>query len=100
MRIIVVLPTYNESENIPSLIDELLRLSRHVEVLVVDDDSPDGTWRYVEQRAAREARVHLIRRTTERGRGSAGVAGFRAALDLGADLIVEMDADWSHHPRF
>lgn len=100
MRIIVVLPTYNESENIPTLVDELLRLSRHLEVLVVDDDSPDGTWRIVEQWASRDPRVHLLRRTTERGRGSAGVAGFRKALDLGADLIVEMDADWSHHPRF
>lgn len=100
MRIIVVLPTYNESENIPSLIDELLRLSRRLEVVVVDDDSPDGTWRIVEQWAARDPRVHLIRRTTQRGRGTAGIAGFRQALDLGADLIVEMDADWSHHPRF
>lgn len=100
MRIIVVLPTYNESGNIPTLIDELLRLSRHLEVLVVDDDSPDGTWRIVEQWASRDDRVHLIRRTTERGRGTAGIAGFRKALELGADLIVEMDADWSHHPRF
>ncbi len=100
MKTIAVLPTWNEADNILPLIDELLLVSRHLEVLVVDDNSPDGTWRIVAERATTDKRVHLLHRTTERGRGSAGIAGFRRALDLGADLVVEMDADWSHHPRF
>jgi dolichol-phosphate mannosyltransferase len=99
MKIIATLPTFNESGNILALIDDLLRVSRAMEVVVIDDDSPDGTWRLVEQLARKQPRVHLVHRVNERGRGSAGVAGFRKALELGADLIVEMDADWSHHPR-
>lgn len=100
MKIIAVLPTWNESENILPLINSLLKVSRFLEVLVVDDNSPDGTWRVVGDLAKQHPRVHLLHRTTERGRGSAGVAGFKRALELGADLVVEMDADWSHHPRF
>lgn len=100
MKIVATLPTYNEAGNIEPLVESLLATSRHMEVLVIDDDSPDGTWRRVEEMAARDARIHLLRRIGEKGRGSAGVAGFKMALELGADLIVEMDADWSHHPRF
>ena len=100
-RIVAMLPTYNESANIVELIEAILALGAEYETLVVDDDSPDGTWRLVEALAARHAgRVHLVRRVGERGRGSAGVRGFQEALRLGADRIVEMDADWSHHPRF
>ncbi|MDK2971633.1 MAG: dolichol-phosphate mannosyltransferase [Candidatus Sumerlaeota bacterium] len=100
MKILATLPTFNESENILPLIDELLGVSRNLEVLVIDDNSPDGTWKLVGERAETDPRVHLLHRVNERGRGSAGVAGFCKALELGADLIVEMDADWSHHPRF
>lgn len=99
MKIVVTLPTYNESENILPLIDALLGVSRNIEVLVIDDDSPDGTWKLVEGKSGESSRVHLVRRTGERGRGSAGVVGFQRALEMGADLVVEMDADWSHHPR-
>lgn len=100
MKIIAVVPTYNEADNIAPLIGSLLRISRFLEVVVVDDNSPDGTWRIVEEIAKEEPRVSLLHRVGERGRGSAGVAGFKRALELGADLVVEMDADWSHHPRF
>ncbi len=100
MRIVATLPTYNEADNIVPLAEALLAVSRRLEVLVIDDDSPDGTWRRVEEMAAREPRIHLVRRVGERGRGSAGAAGFKKALEMGADLVVEMDADWSHHPRF
>ena len=100
MRIIATLPTYNEAENVIPLIRALLRVSRFMEVLVIDDNSPDGTWKLVETEAGSNPRVHLLHRTTERGRGSAGVAGFKMALELGADLVVEMDADWSHDPRY
>lgn len=101
-RIVAMLPTYNESANIEELAEAILALGPEYEVLVVDDDSPDGTWRLVEALAARypAGRVHLVRRIGERGRGSAGVRGFQEALRLGADRVVEMDADWSHHPRF
>jgi dolichol-phosphate mannosyltransferase len=101
MKIIAMLPTYNEADNIALLIDDLLAISPDMEVLVVDDDSPDGTWRIVEDKQEQyPGRVHLIHRTTERGRGSAGAAGFKGAMAEGADLIIEMDADYSHHPRF
>lgn len=101
MKIIAMLPTYNEAENIGPLIDDLLAISPEMEVVVVDDDSPDGTWRIVEQKQKTyPGHVHLLRRRGERGRGSAGVAGFKLALQLNADLIIEMDADYSHHPRF
>lgn len=100
MKIVVTLPTYNESENIVPLIESLLRVSRHLEVLVIDDNSPDGTWKKVQTMSGENPRVHLLHRVAEKGRGSAGVAGFRKALQMGADLVVEMDADWSHHPRF
>lgn len=100
MKIIVTLPTYNESGNLPSLVETLLKVSRNLEVLVVDDNSPDGTWKMVRQMAGENPRIHLIHRVDERGRGSAGVRGFQAALAMGADLVVEMDADWSHNPRF
>jgi len=100
-RIWATLPTYNESGNIEGLIRALLELRKDLGVVVVDDDSPDGTWRIVERLATEVAdRVVLVHRVNERGRGSAGVAGFRRALELGAEYVIEMDADWSHHPRF
>lgn len=100
-RAVAMLPTYNEADNVGELIEAILNLGPGYEVLVVDDDSPDGTWRVVEQWAERAPeRVHLVRRVDEKGRGSAGVRGFREALARGADYVIEMDADWSHHPRF
>jgi len=100
MKILATLPTYNEAGNIEPLITELLALDPRIHVLVVDDDSPDGTWRIVEKMASGEARVHLIHRTNERGRGTAGLAAFCYARDEGYDAAIEMDADYSHHPRF
>ena len=100
-RIIATIPTYNESENITDLINDLLDLKLPgLEVLVIDDDSPDGTSNLVDSCARKREGVHLLTRKTERGRGSAGIAGFKKALEMGADFVVEMDADYSHHPRF
>lgn len=99
LRIMAVLPTYNEADNVGPLIEALLASAEGMEVVVVDDDSPDGTWRIVGDMAERDSRVHLVHRKGVRGRGTAGVAGFRYALEAGADLVIEMDADWSHHPR-
>ena len=100
MKILATLPTYNESGNIESLIGEILALGPEYETLVIDDNSPDGTWRIVKEMAETNPRVHLLHRTNERGRGTAGLAGFRWARDAGADAVIEMDADFSHHPRF
>lgn len=100
MKIVTTLPTYNEAGNIVPLIDALLKVSEYMEVLVIDDNSPDGTWKIVKELSEENGRIHLLHRVNERGRGSAGIAGFKKALEMGADLVVEMDADWSHHPRF
>lgn len=100
MKTVVTVPTYDERENVGPLIEALLALPvEDLEVVVVDDDSPDGTWRVVEEYAGRPgARVHLVRRTRERGRGHAGKAGFELALERGAERVVEMDGDFSHDP--
>lgn len=100
MKILAMLPTYNEADNICALMDELLALDPRLDVLVIDDNSPDGTWRLVQERSEADPRVRLIHRTKEKGRGTAGLAGFAYARDHGYDLAVEMDADFSHHPRF
>mgnify|MGYP002777912021 CR=1 FL=1 len=99
-RIVCTVPTYNEVLNIVDLCRELIALGPEVEVLVIDDNSPDGTARAVAELAAAEPRVHLLLRTSDKGRGRAGRDGFVRALEMGAQVVVEMDADFSHHPRF
>jgi len=101
-RLVVMVPTYNEAGNIEALVNELLALAvpAAVHVLVADDNSPDGTGRLVQALAAVNPRVHALVRTKRRGRGAAGIDGFKAALALGADYVVEMDGDFSHQPRF
>jgi dolichol-phosphate mannosyltransferase len=101
-KVVVMIPTYNERENIGSLTREILALpiEHDFEVLVVDDNSPDGTALDVRDAFGGDPRVHLLLRTEKRGRGLAGIAGFRKALDLGADYVVEMDGDGSHQPLF
>jgi dolichol-phosphate mannosyltransferase len=101
-RVVVMIPTYNEAENIGPLIHDILALPAPWEwrVLVVDDDSPDGTAGLVRDLASADPRVHLLLRTERRGRGAAGIDGFKKALALGADRVVEMDGDFSHQPRF
>ncbi|MGB8951070.1 MAG: polyprenol monophosphomannose synthase [Candidatus Aminicenantales bacterium] len=99
---IVMIPTFNERENIGDLIEEILALPRdyNLSVLVVDDNSPDGTGGVVQKMAEEDTRVHLLLRTERKGRGAAGIDGFKAALDLAADYVIEMDGDFSHQPRF
>lgn len=98
----VVLPTYNESENITAMLDALTDVLRDAgiegHVLVVDDGSPDGTGQIAEARAAADAHIHVLHRTSKNGLGPAYRAGFRFALDAGASLIVQMDCDFSHDP--
>ena len=93
---IIVIPTYNERDNVERLLPALLAFDSAVEIVVVDDDSPDGTAEAVESAALESRRVHLVRHGEKRGIGPAYLAGFRRALDLGARLIVQMDADFSH----
>ncbi len=95
----VVIPTYNECENIPALLPRVLDYGQ-LSVLVVDDGSPDGTGDLVAAEAAHNPRVHLIRRSGKQGLGTAYLAGFRYALARGAEYIFEMDADFSHDPKY
>ncbi len=96
---LVIIPTYNERENIPNLIPLVLAQPR-LSILVVDDGSPDGTGDIVAELMADDERVHLLRRAGKQGLGTAYLAGFRYALDHGADYVFEMDADFSHDPKY
>ena len=98
MEKLVIIPTYNERENIEAILDRVLAQPHGLEVLVVDDGSPDGTGELVEARAGKDPRVHVLRRPGKMGLGSAYRDGFRYALDHGAQYIFEMDADFSHDP--
>lgn len=98
-RIVCTLPTLNESENILPLCRELLALAPDLHVLVIDDDSPDETWRLVGEAARSEPRLHLLHRKSEPGRGRSGRDGFVEALRMHAGIVLEMDADFSHRPR-
>jgi dolichol-phosphate mannosyltransferase len=97
-RPIVMLPTYNEAENIRAMVQAVLAADPALHVLVVDDDSPDGTARLAEEAARESGRVHVMVRRERRGRGYAGVEGFRRCIEMGCDPIIEMDADFSHDP--
>ena len=98
-RICVIIPTYNERENISRLIPIVLDKDERIEILVVDDGSPDGTADVVRQMQETTGRIHLLERPKKLGLGTAYVAGFGFALDAGFDLIFEMDADFSHDPE-
>jgi dolichol-phosphate mannosyltransferase len=101
-KVVVMIPTYNERENIGGLIRDILSLpiGSDLSVVVVDDNSPDGTAAEVINLGGRDPRVHLLLRREKKGRGLAGIAGFRMALDFGADYVIEMDGDGSHQPVF
>ncbi|HVL63898.1 MAG TPA: polyprenol monophosphomannose synthase [Actinomycetota bacterium] len=96
-RALVVVPTYNERENIDRVVERLFASGRELELLVVDDGSPDGTADAAETHAGRHP-VHVMRRAGKQGLGTAYVAGFRWAIERGYDAVVEMDADLSHDP--
>jgi dolichol-phosphate mannosyltransferase len=97
--VLVVVPTYNESANLPGLLGRLAAAVPAADVLVVDDASPDGTGALAEERAASDPRVHVLHRPGKAGLGAAYVAGFGWALEQGYDVVVEMDADGSHAPE-
>ncbi len=97
-RILVVIPTYDEAENIGNIIPGIFESAPEVDVLVVDDNSPDGTAEIVEGIARVESRVHLLQRKGKSGLGTAYLAGFRYAIENGYQYVMEMDADFSHDP--
>jgi dolichol-phosphate mannosyltransferase len=98
VKSLVCVPTYNEAENIPHLIEQVLQHNPNVDILVIDDSSPDGTAQIVEKIAASEARVKLLLRAKKEGLGRAYLAGFAWAVENNYELVVEMDADFSHRP--
>ncbi|HQJ46306.1 MAG TPA: polyprenol monophosphomannose synthase, partial [Ignavibacteriaceae bacterium] len=89
----------NELENVPKLIPEILSQDDSIDVLIVDDASPDGTGKFIEEEMKKNQRLHLIKREKKMGLGTAYIAGFKYALDKGYDFIFEMDADFSHDPN-
>jgi dolichol-phosphate mannosyltransferase len=99
-RLLVILPTYNESENLPKIVPRILEQDPRLEILVVDDNSPDGTGRLASDLAGLNPRVNVLHRTQKDGLGRAYLAGFAWGLERGYDRLFEMDADFSHDPRF
>src|ERR1043166_6918906 len=94
-RALVIIPTYNEAMNIGHLVPQVLAQDPRLEILVVDDNSPDGTGQLAAELAARDPRIHVLQREGKRGLGTAYLSGFRWALDQGYDYMFEMDADFS-----
>ena len=99
-NILVFLPTYNEKENISSIIEEILSSDLPVGILVVDDQSPDGTGEIVEELTQKYSQVDIIHRPPPRGRGRGGIDGLKYASNQPVEYIIEMDADFSHHPKY
>ena len=98
-KTLVIIPTYNERENIERIIPAVLKQSEAVEILVVDDGSPDGTGKIADDISAFNPRIHVMHRKGKLGLGTAYVAGFKWGLERGYDLLMEMDADFSHDPN-
>lgn len=99
MKTLLIIPTYNEIDNIEKLLDTVLALDDNIEVLIVDDNSPDGTALRVRFMQSTQPRLHLLERPGKMGLGSAYVAGFKYALQRDFEYIMEMDADFSHNPK-
>ncbi len=98
-KILVIIPTYNELENITRLIPIVLSQDNRINILVVDDNSPDGTWNFVDSESNKNERIHLLKRNAKMGLGTAYIAGFKYALENNYDFVFEMDADFSHDPK-
>ncbi len=101
LKTIVVLPTYNEKENLPPMIEALFALNLdNLHILVVDDNSPDGTGKIADDFAARNPKVNVLHRQEKNGLGQAYIAGFKQALKMDADYVIQMDCDFSHQPKY
>jgi dolichol-phosphate mannosyltransferase len=97
---LVCMPTYNEAENLATIVEAILAATPRVEVLIIDDNSPDGTGRIADDLASSRTRVHALHRPGKEGLGKAYLAGFAWALERGYRLVLEMDADFSHDPKY
>jgi len=100
MKTLIIIPTYNESENIEKIVPLVMEKDPSIHVLIVDDNSPDGTGRIADEMAKKDGRVSVIHREKKSGLGTAYIAGFKFALEKGYDLIFEMDCDFSHDPKY
>lgn len=99
-KTLVTVATYNEIENLPRLVDEIFRYAPQVDILVIDDNSPDGTGAWCDQKAAQDPRVRCLHRPGKLGLGTASIAGMRYAVENGYRYMLNMDADFSHQPRY
>ena len=99
-RLLVTLCTYNELENLQRLIPEIHQYAPDADILVIDDNSPDGTGRLADEMAQQDARIHVLHRSGKLGLGTATLAGFRYGIEHNYDQLLNLDADFSHHPRY
>jgi dolichol-phosphate mannosyltransferase len=99
-RTLVSVATYNELENLPLLVDEIFAVAPHVDLLVIDDNSPDGTGDWADERAQSDPRVHVVHRAGKLGLGTATIAAMKYAIERDYDYLLNLDADFSHHPRY
>ena len=99
-RILVSVATYNERDNLPPLVQEIHKVLPDADVLVIDDNSPDGTGKLADELAAADPKLRVVHRAGKLGLGTAILAGMHYAMDQGYDFLVNMDADFSHHPRY
>jgi dolichol-phosphate mannosyltransferase len=99
LRVLTIIPTYNELESLPKTLTRLRAAAPHVDVLIADDNSPDGTGQLADEFAAADDQVHVLHRAGKEGLGAAYLAGFAWGLEAGYDVLVEMDADGSHQPE-
>lgn len=100
MKLLIVIPTYNEKYNIRPLTEEIFRVIPEANILFVDDNSPDGTGAIVDSLAKEDARIKILHRKNKEGLGRAYIAGFKEALKNNPDYIIQMDADFSHNPNY
>jgi dolichol-phosphate mannosyltransferase len=100
MRTLVTIATYNEIENLPQLVEEIWQVAPQTDILVIDDNSPDGTGKWCDDKAASEPRLKCVHRAGKLGLGTATIAGMQYAIEHGYDYVLNMDADFSHHPRY
>ena len=99
-RTLVTVATYNEIDNLPDLVEAILAVVERADILVIDDNSPDGTGNWCDRRAKDEPRLHCLHRSGKLGLGTATIAGMQYAIEHGYDFVLNMDADFSHHPRY
>lgn len=99
-RLLVTIATYNEIENLPDLVEQIFTQVPHADILVIDDNSPDGTGKWCDEYSGQDRRLSCLHRAGKLGLGTATVAGMKHAIEHGYDLLINMDADFSHHPRY